>query len=297
MTNDSRRGFPALALALLACADCNGALSVNETADGPDDPSSSDGGTPCDPLAAPPTTLGTILGVGEDASGTVYVVDQASASIVRVFVEQGGRLVRQAVDGSGQIGSDEYLETFASPDAPGTSRDLTLVVSDGEAVSMALGAAGSAKGNLGRADAGAMTSLTLLAPSTVAHLTAVDVPGSVSYVADATSLGQAIVVTAPLDDDEGTGAFRLFYGPPDAMVERPIASFEQALSGYPTISFTVGSSTYVMSIASIPPEDGGPFDAPGPVTVTTGDGAQEAFVLRVPTPTSLAGFSFTCLGM
>jgi hypothetical protein len=86
-----------------------------------------------------------------------------------------------------------------------------------------------------------MTSLMLLAPSTVEGLPAVDVPGSVNYVADAPSLGQAIVVTAPLDNDDGTAEFRLFYRPPDAMVERPIVSFEQSLSGYPSIGFAAGA--------------------------------------------------------
>jgi hypothetical protein len=278
-------------LVLAGFVACNGATSASSPSGG--------GTSPCDPLAAPPTTLGTVLGVGEDGAGTVYVVDETTASLlnVRVFVQQGGRLVRQAVNGAGQIGSNEYLETFASPDGSGASRDLTLVVSGGQAVSMTLGAAGSGKASVEGLDAGPMTSLMLLAPSAVSGLPAIDVPGSVSYVADATSLGQAIVVTEPLDNEVGTAAFHLFYGPPSAMVERPIVSFEQALSGYPTIGFTVGASTYVMSIASLPPVDGGLFDAPGPVTLTTGDAALESFVLRLPTPTSLAGFSFTCLGM
>jgi hypothetical protein len=235
------------------------------------------------------------MGVGEDASGTIYVVDETGSGVVRVFVEQGGRLIRQAVDGSGQIGSSEYLETFASPDGSGTPRDLTLVVQGGMAVSMMLGAEGSGKLSATGRDGGAMTSLMLLAPSTIDGLPAVDVPGSVQYVADAASLGEAIVVTAPLDNSAGTSAFRLFYGPASAMMERPIVSFEQSLSGYPTIAFTVEGSTYVMSIGSVPAVDGGPFAAPGPVTLTTGDGGEESFTLRMPTPTTLSGFSFTCM--
>jgi hypothetical protein len=277
----------ARALALAGLLACNGATSANSP------PAES----PCDPLAAPATTLATVLGVGEDASGTIYVVDETSASTVRVFVVQGGHLVRQAVDGSGRIGSNEFLETFASPDGSGEPRDLTLVVSNGAAASMTLGPAGSGKANAEGLDGGAMTSLMLLSPSTVAGLPAIDVPGSISYVANSSSLGQAIVITEPLDNEVGTSAFHLFFGPPDAMVERRIVSFEQALSGYPTIGFAVGSSTYVMSIASLPPADGGLFDAPGPVTLTTADGTQEPFVLQLPTPTSLASFSFTCLGM
>jgi hypothetical protein len=235
------------------------------------------------------------MGVGEDASGTIYVVDETASGFVRVFVEQGGRLVRQVVDGSGQIGSSEYLETFASPDGSGTSRDLTLVVQGGMAVSMTLGAQGSGKLAATGRDGGAVTSLMLLPPSTIEGLPAVDEPGSVQYVADAASLGETIVVTAPLDTSAGTSAFRLFYGPPSAMVERPIVSFQQSLSGYPTIWFTVDGSTYVMSIASIPAPDGGPFAAPGPVTLMMGDGGEESFTLRMPTPTTLSAFYFTCM--
>jgi hypothetical protein len=80
------------------------------------------------------------------------------------------------------------------------------------------------------------------------------------------------------------------------MIERPIVRFDQSLSGYPTIGFTVGSQTYAMAISSVPAADGGPFAAPGPVTVTAGGGAGVVFTLRMPTPTNLSGFTFTCLG-
>jgi hypothetical protein len=67
------------------------------------------------------------------------------------------------------------------------------------------------------------------------------------------------------------------------------------VSGYPAIGFTVGSQTYVMAIASVPSPDGGPFDDPGPVTVTPADGGAVIFTLRMPTPTTLSGFAFSCL--
>ena len=46
---------------------------------------------------------------------------------------------------------------------------------------------------------------------------------------------------------------------------------------------------------SLVPFDGGLGEAPGPVTLVTGDGGSVTFTLRLPTPTTLAGFSFTCL--
>ncbi len=42
--------------------------------------------------------------------------------------------------------------------------------------------------------------------------------------------------------------------------------------------------------------DAGPFGSPGPTTVDTSGGATLAATLRLPTPTSLSGFSFTCSG-
>jgi len=254
--------------------------------------------TACNPLATHPTTLATILGGGKDQGGTLYVADQGgiamAPSIVRVFLTEAGSLVRQDVIGSGSIRSSEDIETFESPDGLTSPRDLTIQLAGGTASSMTLGPGGSAKSGLKGMDAGAAMALTLVDPSTVQGMPAIDLPGAVIYVANAPD-GEAIVVTAPLEDDLGSAAFHLFYGTPDAMVERPIVSFEQSLSGYPRIGFTVGSETYVMAISSVP-FDGGLGEAPGPVTLVTGDGGSVTFTLRMPTPTNLSGFTFTCLG-
>jgi hypothetical protein len=255
--------------------------------------------TQCNPLATHPTTLATILGVGKDQGGTLYVADQggiaSEPSIVRVFVAAAGSLVRQDVIGSGSIRSseDEDIETFESPDGLTPPRDLAIQIAGGKAMSMTLGPEGSAKSGLEGVDAGAATTLTLVAASAVQGMPAIDLPGAVSYVADAAD-GDAIVVTAPLEDDQGSAAFHLFYGTPAAMVQRHIVSFEQSESGYPTIGFAVGSQTYVMAISSVP-FDGGLGEAPGPVTLVTGNGGSVTFTLRLPTPTNLSGFTFTCL--
>jgi hypothetical protein len=255
-------------------------------------------GTACDPLATHPTTLGIILGVGKDPAGTLYVVDQGGVptqpSIVRVFVVSQGSLVRQDVIGSGGVGAGEDIETFQSADGSTAPRDLDVQLEGQKATSMTLGAEGSAKAKIDGLDAGAATPLVLVDPSVVQGMRAIDLPGAVSYVAEAAD-GHAIVITAPLENDLGTAAFRLFYGTPAAMVERPIVSFNQALSGYPTIGFTVGSQSFVMDISSVPSPDGGPFEAPGPVTLT-GDGHAVPFTLRLPTPTTLVGFTFSCVG-
>jgi hypothetical protein len=261
-------------------------------------PSAPSAETTCDPLATQPTALATILGVGKDETGILYVADQggvaAEPSIVRVFVASDGSLVRQHVIGSGSSNAED-IETFESPDGSTAPRDLAMQIAGGKATSMTLGPEGSAKSRIEGVDAGAAAALTLVGPTAVQGMPAIDLPGAVSYVADAAS-GEAIVVTAPLEDDQGSAAFHLFYGTPGAMVERPIVSFNQSLSGYPSIGFTVGSQTYVMAISSVPAPDGGLFETPGPVTVTPGGGPGVIFTLRMPTPTSVSGFTFTCLG-
>jgi hypothetical protein len=256
--------------------------------------------TACNPLATHPTTLATVIGIGKDTAGTLYVADQGGiateASIVRVFVASSGTLFRQHVLGSGSSHGDEDFETFESVDGSAVPRDLVMQLTGGKATSMTLGPESSGKLGLEGIDAGATVTLTLVGPSALQGMPAIDLPGAVNYVADGSD-GNAVVVTAPLEDDEGSAAFHLFYGTPKVMVERPIVSFDQSGSGYPSIGFTVGSQTYVMAIASLPVvPDGGPFGAPGPVTVTAGTGPAVPFTLRVPTPTTLSGFTFTCQG-
>jgi hypothetical protein len=251
---------------------------------------------PCDPLAPPPTTLSGILGVGQDAAGTLYVADMPpGASQPRVFVSGATQLVRQHVAGSGEApggtaGTTEYSLTFVAPGSDiASAQALLLQVQGGSANEMALGPADS-KGFLGGPDTGD-TMLTLVDPSAVSGLTIVNLPGVVGYVADVSD-GTAIAITGPMDGGSSAD-LHLFYGTPGAMVERTIVSFNQALSGYPTIGFMVGSATYTMRISGTFDPDAG--SGPGPGTLDTGS-ATLPFTLRLPTPTTLSGFSFTCLG-
>lgn len=160
---------------------------------------------------------------------------------------------------------------------------------------MTIGPASSAKLATQGLDGGAATPLTLVDASTVRGMPAIDLPGAVKYVAEAAD-GTAIVVTAPLEIEAGSSEFRLFYGTPNAMIERSIVGFVQSGSGYPTISFIVGSQIYVMNITSIPPADGGLWPTPGPVVLTTGTSDRISYALRPPAPADLTGFTFSCLG-
>lgn len=261
--------------------------------------SSSSGGSAaahsCDPLAPPATSLSDVLGVGQDAQGTLYVADSpAGVTEPRVFVSGAGKLVRQHVLGSGESGggksggADEYTLSFAPAGADASAaRALLLAMQGGTASQMALGPADSKSFIGGPGE----TTLKVVSESAVSGLPIVNLPGVVDYVADVSD-GTSIVVTSPMDLSSSAD-FHLFYGHADAMQERAIVSFNQALSGYPTIGFTVGSATYTMAIGGTFDPDGG--GGPGPGTLDTGTGQPLAFTLRMPTPATLSGFSFTCL--
>jgi hypothetical protein len=280
------RSFLRLPAALLRCALTLALLAACSSHSSGSSPSAS---TPCDPLAPPPTSLSNLLGVGQDDQGTLYVADlPAGIDEPRVFVGPGaGPMVRQEVFGSGSTGSGEYTLSFGPPGAAVASQQaLLLDVANGMATQMALGPADS-KSFLGGPGE---TPLTVVGASAVAGLGIVNLPGEVDYVGDVSD-GTSIVVTSPIDV-QSSADFHLFYGTADAMAERTIMSFNQALSGYPTITFQVGSATYTMAIGGTFELDGG--GGPGPGTLDTGSATLD-FTLRTPTPSTLAGFSFTCL--
>jgi len=265
--------------------------------------STSNGGTasqsgPCDPLTPPPTALGVVLGVGEDTSATLYVADEApdGGGQDRVFVSGGKTLYRQHVAGSGGTGlpgktaDADYTFSFQPPFADaGDLRALLIQVRDGGVTGMALGP-GTSRSFLGAADAGQVP-LTVVGADAVAGFTIQNLPNVVQYVIDVSN-GDAVVITAPMDPYDDTTS-RLFYGTPSNMIERPITAYDQAVSGPADISFSVGSATYTLHTTFVFGPDAGPLGSPGPATLDTDNGTLPA-TLRLPTPTSLSGFSFTC---
>jgi hypothetical protein len=253
--------------------------------------------TACDPLAAKPITLGAIVGVGEDAAGTLYV-DAANG----IFVSANGELDRQHVTGTGSSGSNQFLFTFEPVGADASSARNLLVNTQGAiAVAMALGPATS-KAFLGQSDGGASSNpgveaLTLVDPAVVAGMNVVNTPNVIDYLADISN-GDVLLATLPLNDDPHAiaGGLSIFYGPPDAVAQRSITSFAESLSGGGAVSFFVGGSTYILSFGMIVGPDSGPFGDFTLEGLAPGGGAQLGTTLRAPTPTSLpAGLSFTCL--
>lgn len=259
----------------------------------------SGGSTPgvCNPLAPHelPVTLGDVLGVGKDANGTTYLADQVPAkSIDRVFVSDGAELVRKRVTGSGSSGGGADADYTFSYEEGATTRALLVQRRGGAVTGMALGPGG--KGFIG--DPGATTeTLTVQDSTTVSDFTLRNLPGDVTieYVADVTD-GTVLVVTRPSDDWEYTD-FRLFYGNTESdMSERQVVNVVRSRSGGTDIQFKMNEATYTVRFTWIlePADAGGTSSHPGQATLETGSESIAANQ-RFPTPTTLTGFSFSCL--
>jgi len=274
-----------------------GALAAcSQSSSGATRPAGADAGAssgPCDPLATPATALQSVVGAGQDAAGTVYVVDRVTqADTPRVFVKNGAQLDRKNVIGTGQSGSSDYTLSFIDPGADtATAKNLVLAISNGKATSMALGADPRA----GVGDP-ANTPLTLVDASSVSALPIVNLPNMIWYVADVAN-GNVIVVTSVAQNDvQGYGSERLFYGVAGAMFERHISNVSAPVSGGQSISFDVAGGTFVVNFTfeTTLTSDGGFTGAPGPATLDDGSGTPTSVTQRVPTPTTLDGLVFTC---
>jgi hypothetical protein len=246
---------------------------------------------PCDPLAPGPIGLGTIVGVGQDAAGTLYV-DAANG----IFVSQSGQLVRQRVVGTGQSGTEQFIFSFEppTPDAGALAMNLLVQTDGAKAVAMALGPAGS-KDFLGQADAG-VTSLTVVPDSTVSALPIVNTPNVISYVADVEN-GDVLMTTVPMNQDPAApnGGQSVFYGAPSEVAQRTVVSFEQSRSGTGTLVFLVDRVPYGLSFANVAMDGGSPLGTFTLTSLAPQGGTPMSVTLRDPTPVSTPpGLSFTC---
>jgi hypothetical protein len=235
--------------------------------------------------------LGAIVGVGRDATGTLYV-DSASG----IFVSVSGELIRQHVLGTGQSGANQFLFTFDSPGADVASERNLLVDTQGStATAMALGSAGS-KSFLGQSDAG-VTSLALVDSSNVAGMTVVNTPNLISYVGDVAN-GDVMLATVPMNADPTStdGGLSIFYGPPSDVAQRAITAFGESVSGDGSVTFLVGNAPYVLAFGQVQGPDAGLLGTFALVGLMTGGDAGIGVTLRSPTPTLVPpGLSFTCL--
>jgi len=286
----------AAAVLLAACTGRGGnssAAKQQETSGGAGGSGSS---SPCDPLTPVAVTLGSILGVGQDTQSTVYLADQApdGGGQDRVFVSTGETLYRKHVAGTGETGDPpnaDYTFSFQDPFADASdARALLIQVRAGGVTAMALGPGDSR--SFYAPDAGD-ESLTVVDASAIAGFSLQNLPVEVEYVADVSN-GEAIVVTEPMDP-WGYSGFRLFYGTPSQMIERPIVAYNRGdRDDY--VSFAVDGAMYTADFTFAAfGSGGGGNTAPGPESLETDDAAMLPMTDRVPTPTTLSGFSFVCL--
>ncbi len=267
------------------------ALATSACSSGGDDGSSAspgvvDSGTPCDPLAAGTTTIGSVLAAGIDASGTMYIVETMDGAENRIFVGSSGELVRVADVGSGEEGSGQSLFTFTSPGSA-SSGDMELFIDQsGGTTTMALAPETDAKDFTPPSDA---SSLTILDPSSVTGETAQDLPGTVVFVADLGD-GTTLVITAPAEAD-GYSGFRFFVGAAPTLEQRTVTNYSAADDGAATVTFHGPGGS---EIANLPCDD--VYCSPGSPdgTITQADGGTTSLTLREPTPPTLAGLSFVC---
>ncbi len=285
-------GCLSLLLTFIAGGGCTGSSHLNGPVTGTGGTGAA-GQTPCDPMAPQPITVGKVIGIGQSTDGTLYV-----AAANGVFVSRAGTLVRQHVTGTGQMGSNEYLFTVQPPPGDGGASYDLLVSTDGaNATGVALGPSGS-RAFLGQTDAG-VTALAVVAPSAVEGMLVVNTPNVISYVADVAG-GAVLVETVPADPNPSArfGGRSIYYGPPNALAQRPIDQFQQTHSGNGSLTFAVGGTPYTLTFGNVQTADGGPLGTFQLMTLTPQGGPPASVTLRSPTPAAPpADLVFSCFGL
>jgi hypothetical protein len=195
----------------------------------------------CDPLT--PVTLpvapGKVVGLGQDAAGTVYLVDAAerASSSYRVFVSRGAMtLVRLVVTGSGGDASVPGSRVLVSTEDASGPFQLEIEGGDAGPSRMGLlrGPLPSSKFFTIGVDG---DTLKVLPPADVGGYTLQNLPGTfdvalLGRVAD----GRMVVVIGP-DVDARLEDFRVFFGPADHLIERRLVN--AAVGSYSSIRFAV----------------------------------------------------------
>ncbi len=201
-----RHGF-AFLVSLILLAGCGGSSST----------SSSSARHPCDPLAAnaQPVSLHTIVGIGKDSNGTLYVVDQVDFGTFQVFVSSQGGLYRQRIAGSGQTSN---LYVFSVTDH---TPQFTLEVSieNGKTrMGVVTGPFNGKSFTIGQQG----EELTVVGKDAIAGMPLHNLPGNIVVeYAEQLPDQRVMVVTRP-QDDWTYQDFRLFLGPLDKVLERRV---------------------------------------------------------------------------
>ncbi|HEX7664226.1 MAG TPA: hypothetical protein VF407_06950 [Polyangiaceae bacterium] len=231
--------------------------------------SSSSTGGPCDPLTPDATSLSNVVGVGTDANGTTYVVDEPKKDYgYRLFVTRDGTLVREHAAGTGSSGSSNLIE-FTDPGADdSTARTIFFDVAGGKATSMQLGEDDTSSGEKGGTPD---ETLTLVDASTIANLPVENLPRKVWLVSDISD-GSVLFLTLAGDDDDGSDAARLFYGSPNDQAQATIDQLSQSKTGDVYVTFHLPSGSYDAHLANGVPASLSGSTLPAADTIITPSG-------------------------
>jgi hypothetical protein len=260
--------YPGIASFLSAClflAGCGAVDSTSATSSGnqgqagTNPPLGSSTPQSCTPLVGQevPIQLGTVLGAGRDAAGTVYVLDDG-ADNYRAFVSQGDALWRKHVSGSGSTPS-EIVATVDDPSAPLT---IKIELSGKQVQGMSVFRGELIDKTFGDGAPGS-ESLSLVGTDVLANYAVKNIAPKVVVEYDATIPdGHRMLVTRP-EVDWKYEDVRIFYGTPDRMVERKLVKASRGSSTY--LTFAMDGAEYDAFFPS-------PLSPPGPAKITSPTG-------------------------
>jgi len=188
------------------------------------------GWSTCQPLSEETLaiSLASVLGAGQDADGTIYVVDEAGSEL-RAFISEGGELYRQRVSGSGQVTSAAGLVTVVS--LLELEPPLTLQVEEAADHAQRMGVFSGPLDTKSFSIGEQGEELTLLTAPELQGVPLHNYPAEilVEYSAELTD-GRWLVVLRPRDFDSYE-QFRVFFGPPERLAERRLLDIARARDG------------------------------------------------------------------
>jgi hypothetical protein len=243
----------------------------------------------CDPLMADTAsvTLGSVVGAGESADGTIYVVDRGDEEL-RAFISQEGELYRQRVSGTGEGNTDGEFVLVSLNELDPTVALMVTTDSDGNVrMGVAFGPIPTKTFVIGEQG----EELTLLPDGDVKALPIHNYPAEieVEYSAELAD-GRVLVVLRPRDFNDYS-EFRVFFGPPDRLEERDLTSATRQRDGGTTdIEFEVNGQPAHAHFPVESTEDG---FTPGEPSLTI-DGESIDLSLTAPAQ-SPADASYYCL--
>lgn len=211
-----------LALGLaLACSD--GGRGEPEPAEGDCDPFSHELGEP--------TELGVVLAAGRDSAGAVYVVDEIRGGAERRAFSGSETILTQNVAREGFGMNDGTLETFGLTVDVLPRPYLLIVEIEGDELRIARTFNTDVRAT-GIADLSPSELLEVIEPEALEDAEVRGVPGrgQTQYFARAPN-GELLVVTGRPDSSDYYESFRVFYGKPDALLERELISVTHAGDG------------------------------------------------------------------